>query len=104
MTAEANTTTVCGKCAATLADAAALERHNAWHDQQDAPPPEVFHSSTGHSYELRGGQLVRVGAPPRNLPADLQRWLDQPAWTVATDEHGRPIVDEQGALVTRPVI
>jgi hypothetical protein len=50
-----------------------------------------------------GGQPVVVSAPPRNLPEDIQRFLDAPPWTIATDAHGRPVVDDNGALVTRPV-
>jgi hypothetical protein len=63
----------------------------------------MFRSSSGMEYVLGvGGQPVAVSAPPRNLPADLQQWLDQPSWIIATDAHGRPIVDDSGALVTRP--
>jgi hypothetical protein len=46
---------------------------------------------------------VVVSAPPQDLPADIQRFIDQPLWTIDTDAHGRPVVDDNGALVTRPV-
>ncbi|HEY0871169.1 MAG TPA: hypothetical protein VGD55_12275 [Acidothermaceae bacterium] len=59
---------------------------------------------SGHSYEVRGGQPVRVGAPPRNLPADLQQFIDQPPWTLEMDGRGRPVVDDRGELTTRPAM
>ena len=103
MTVEPITNAVCGRCAATLADADALQRHEAWHDQQNAPKPQTYTTPSGYTYEVRGEQLVRVGAPPAEpLPPDLRAFVDAPAWSIAMDAHGHPIVDDHGSLITRP--